>query len=140
MIRRWVLALCTGVLLTGLPATAQAAPLECSSPVRTTEVLLKYQDSFTYIFRVSWCVEGKQITGIATEVVHEQDGKTCTWTGRMEEWIRRDQLTGSWTAFDMSEFSCMKSDGSGTQAVNPWAMVTVYPDNTPPLRRDGIER
>lgn len=139
-IRRVLTALagCAIAVLAGSPpATADAEPPTCSSEPSTTKpVDVGYHDQWTYTYTVSWCVEGGKIVWALPEVTHQEHGATCTWAGRMEEALTRG--SESWTVFDMSEYTCVRGDGSA-QGVNPWAEVTIYPNGDYAVRKGVAE-
>ena len=132
-----VLAGCTVVVLAGIaPATAAAEAPTCSSEPRTvTPVDLGYHDQWTYTYTLSWCVEDGKIVWATPGVAHQEHGTTCSWAGRREEALTRG--SEAWTVFDMSEYTCVRGDGSA-QGVNPWVEVTIYPNGDYVVRK-GIE-
>lgn len=105
-------------------AAAEPPPPGCwvSEPLE-----LDYNGLWTYTFSVSWCVEGTEIVRVEPTVSHEEKSSACTWVGNIEESRRREPDSGL-TLFYMSEFSCRIGDGDETRGVNPWVIVTIYPD------------
>ncbi|HWO63946.1 MAG TPA: hypothetical protein VNO31_28330, partial [Umezawaea sp.] len=97
----------------------------CSSDLKTTGPLELKTAEWTYVYTLSWCVEGGRIVGATHEVKHVVLSANCTWVGRVVEKI--EPGVSAWTAFDMSEFVCVGGDGT-TEGVNPWVDVTFYPD------------
>ena len=111
-------------------ATADELPA-CATTPWTAEVHLDYHGQWTYTYRVTWCVEDGTIRWVLPAVSYDEKDGACTWVGSMEEWTRRDDpATGGWTTFNMSEFSCVTKEGPDRHGVNPWAIVSVYPDGT----------
>ncbi|HEX6340638.1 hypothetical protein [Umezawaea sp.] len=135
-----VLAGCAAVLAAAVSPAAGSAPggaaLTCSGDVKTTGPLPIEDASWTYVYTLTWCVEGGRIVDAVQEVSHVLHTASCAWVGRKEEKI--EPGVAAWTAFDMSEFRCVDGDGK-TEGVNPWVDVTFYPNgHFDPA--DGVER
>lgn len=131
--RTMTLAMAAGVCFAGLPAgvaTAGDGPVRaCSAtPYTTDPVGITRAGQWSYAFRITWCVEGGEITWAEPSVTHDEVAGTCAWVGSMEEWTRREPADGSWTAFNLSEFSCRSTAGTVPKAVNPWVILNVRVD------------
>jgi hypothetical protein len=142
--RRGTAALAVGaaVCFTGVPlaagtADAAAAPKCSSTPWTSDPVVISRADQWSYAYRLTWCVEGSEIIWVEPSVTHEEVPDTCTWVGSMEEWVRPGP-GGSWTAFNLSEFSCQVTTATVSKGVNPWVILNVFPDGSYAVVEKGI--
>lgn len=127
-----------GISLTTV-TTANADELTCSTPPLTSvPVTLADGDLWSYQYHVIWCVEDGRITDLAHRVARVVDGVTCDRSTNAEESETRvGDGSGAWNGFNMAEFSCKDRDGQ-EGSVNPWGIITVWPNGDSAVERKGI--
>ncbi|MGM1060255.1 hypothetical protein [Saccharothrix sp. Mg75] len=131
------------VAAVGGAAPSTAAPAgtpACEGALATADpvVVLDYEDLWTYRYSLSWCVVDGGITWVVPRVTPLGVDPRCTWVGSMEEKVAPRPGTSSWTAFNMSEFSCRVDDLGTVMGVNPWADVVVHADRAPEVVGEGV--
>ncbi|MGW4210613.1 hypothetical protein ACWEIJ_21660 [Lentzea sp. NPDC004789] len=125
-------ALLTAGLTTGTAAAAETGCREFTSAA----VQLADPGRWAYTYNVTWCVVNGKITTITPHLTHEADGSTCVWVTNAEEAITPAQ-DDAWNAYNMGEFSCKNGDGTDG-SVNPWGVITVWPNGDSRVLRKGI--
>lgn len=129
------------LLCAGLTFVAEGeanAARDCASGVKTIKpVVLEDPGRWTYTYGLSWCADGGTIGWAEPSVTPRVLDTACRWVGRIEEAVNPVQGGPRWSAFDMSEFSCLASDGK-EHGVNPWVVVTFAPAGAYDTR-SGIE-
>jgi hypothetical protein len=130
----------TFIVMTSVNAGAAAAEPELppcqTNPWRSAVVQEFSEDSWGYLYRVIWCVEGAQITWAVPEVVPIlPDDSDCTWKGPLENSLGPASNSDNWLGFNMGWFSCPAGDGMTNDY--PWGIVHVRPDGTSDIQDQG---
>jgi hypothetical protein len=126
-----VAALCAAAFVAAPAAEAESAMPGCAFETHRTDPadLTIDRGRWSYTYQVTWCSDGTTILDVDTAVEY-RDSPACPWGGRKDKDDSPVPGSAARSLFDMSEFSCHTADGILTQAENPWAIVTIYPDGT----------
>jgi hypothetical protein len=121
----FVAAAATVMTLVVSPVSNAAPPRPCWTVPATAHDPVFGRSPWTYTHTVSWCGDLRSFK--STTAPRLDTGSTdgsCVWQGIKDQ---SATLTDrSWTTFSMGEFQC--TDGIGVHQVNPWVIVTAYPD------------
>ncbi|WP_329048405.1 hypothetical protein OG738_38410 [Amycolatopsis sp. NBC_01488] len=122
-----------GLLATTSLVTGTAANAEGTACYTTAPVQLAAAGAWSYAFRVQWCAHGPAILAISLSADHQVLDPACTWLGTVEQSVTKTPDGVSRVAYNRSAVSCPAG------VAQPWATVTVSPENVYTVDATGID-
>ncbi|MEV5712346.1 hypothetical protein AB0L41_00525 [Amycolatopsis mediterranei] len=122
-----------GVLATISLTTGATADAEGTACYNTEPVKLGVAGAWSYTYRVQWCTHGTLIYAVTLSVQPDVLDPACRWVGTVARSVTKTPDGTGRVAADRSEFSC--PDG----VAQPWAIVTVRPENVYTVDATGID-